>query len=277
MLKTGKQPPSIETREIMKLTITGRSVQADDLAVEEPLEISLEYRTEGRLVRQVVAVTMRTPGNDEELALGFLFTEGIIRRLEEVEQVFMVEDNRVSIRLTGGAIPSIGKLDRNFYTTSSCGVCGKSSLDAIKAVSIYGVLSDLTVDRSILYKLAVKPQAHQSIFRRTGGLHASSLFDLDGNIRCIMEDVGRHNALDKVIGSLFTNGRLPQQQSILLLSGRASFELVQKASMAGIPVVAAIGAPSSLAAQLAQEVGITLVGFLREGAMNVYSRMERIL
>lgn len=251
----------------------------DELAVEEPLEINVRYDNIGIPVQKCISITMRTPGNDEELGVGFLFTEGIIQKREEVSEVSPIPfaDNKVLITLTKNKQPLLQNAERNFYTTSSCGVCGKSGIDAIRTASLYKNDADeICLQASLFYRLDDVLRKQQAVFESTGGLHASALFDLDGNFMMLREDVGRHNALDKVIGAAFLNDQLPLSNAILLLSGRASFELVQKAAMAGIKIIAAVGAPSSLAVQMAEETGITLIGFLRNQRFNIYSGGHRI-
>jgi FdhD protein len=257
----------------------------DILAVEEPLEIRLAYGSPDTLITQNLAVTMRTPGNDEELALGFIFTEGIITRetdIDRIEHVFTdcSENNQniIQIILRDGFIPNLLHAERNFYTTSSCGVCGKTSIQAIRSVSSFPSesMNCDPIHPCLIISLPDKLAEQQQLFAATGGLHAAALFNNEGNLIFIREDVGRHNALDKLIGTSLNAKMLPLTKSILLLSGRASFELVQKAAMAGIPVIAAVGAPSSLAVTLAKEFGITLIGFLRKTRFNIYSGEERI-
>ena len=264
----------------MKKVSVNELLDADDeLAVEEPLEINVGYDSEGIPVQKCISVTMRTPGNDEELGVGFLFTEGIIQKREEVSEVSAIPfaDNKVLITLSENKQPLLQKAERNFYTTSSCGICGKSGIDAIRTASLYKNDADeICLQASLFYRLDDVLRKQQAVFESTGGLHASALFGLDGNFMMLREDVGRHNALDKVIGAAFLNDQLPLSNAILLLSGRASFELVQKAVMAGIKIVAAVGAPSSLAVQLAEEAGITLIGFLRNQRFNIYSGGQRI-
>jgi FdhD protein len=251
----------------------------DELAVEEPLEINLVYGSKDRPVTKAVSVTMRTPGQDEELALGFLWTEGVIQRAGQVAGTSILKGgNKALVTLNENEEPALQKVERNFYTTSSCGVCGKASLGAIRTVSCYKDFNDaIQVNTRLFYCLEDELRKKQRLFASTGGLHASALFDLEGNLIMLREDVGRHNALDKVIGAAFLNDALPLNNAILLLSGRASFELVQKATMAGIKIVAAVGAPSSLAVQLAQEAGMTLIGFLRHQGFNIYSGAHRIM
>lgn len=249
----------------------------DVLAVEEPLEIGLEYTLHGKVILKSLAVTMRTPGHDAELALGFLFTEGIIQSANQVRGITQSAANRIIVQLEEDVIPSLQSADRNFYTTSSCGVCGKSSIDAIRVSSAHQRTTDrIKVDTALLYSLHQRLKEAQSIFERTGGLHASALFDQNAKLILLREDVGRHNALDKVIGASLQERTFPLSDTVLLLSGRASFELIQKASMCGIKIVAAIGAPSTLAVQLAEEFEMTLIGFLRENRFNIYTGSERI-
>ena len=264
----------------IRIITSGDSQEAEDeLAVEEPLEIQLSYIESGKKIKKTVSVTMRTPGNDDELAVGFLFTEGTITQKSQVKSVKndVIQENKVVVNLADGFSPEINSLERNFYTTSSCGVCGKASIDAIKTVSIYQNNDDaIFVGKQVIFSLKEKLNVQQSIFESTGGLHASALFDLNGRFITLREDVGRHNALDKVIGNALLNDLLPLTNKILLLSGRASFELIQKAAMAGMKIVAAIGAPSSLAVKLAEESNITLIGFLKSDKFNIYSGFERI-
>jgi FdhD protein len=250
----------------------------DALAVEEPLEIGLRYGSKDRPVSKAVSVTMRTPGHDEELALGFLWTEGIIQRASQVAGTnLLAGENKVVVTLHAHEVPVLQPAERNFYTTSSCGVCGKASIGAIRTVSLYQDTGDqIGVEAGVFYGLEDELRKQQRVFARTGGLHASALFDLAGKLLMLREDVGRHNALDKLIGAAFLKDALPLDRAILLLSGRASFELVQKATMAGIKLVAAVGAPSSLAVQLAEEAGMTLIGFLRHQGFNIYAGAHRI-
>ena len=268
------------TKIVIRRFANSTSTNTEDyLAIEEPLEIKLKYKKEGEEMLKIISVTMRTPGQDAELATGFLFTEGIIKRREEIKNHIITSDNDNSIvvELTENSIPFLQNAERNFYTSSSCGVCGKTSIDAVKTVSMYEKeTNNLIIDAELICRLPDMLIQHQQVFESTGGLHASALFDLQGNIQMLREDVGRHNALDKVIGASMLSGKLPLHHSILLLSGRASFELIQKANMAGIKIVVAIGAPSSLAVQLAKEAGMTLVGFVRNENFNIYSGEKRI-
>jgi FdhD protein len=257
----GSAPPYSAVRvEVLRLP-GGRSAP-DSVAVEEPLEIRIGGRP--------VAVTMRTPGHDEELALGFCLSEGL-----EPKGAALPHDlaaNTVEVDAPG---VDLERLRRSFYTTSSCGVCGKGALEAI-AVDAPRVESPLRVESSLVARLPDRLRASQPAFASTGGLHATGLFDADGRLLCAREDVGRHNAMDKVLGWAFGHGLLPLESSLLCVSGRLSFELVQKAAVAGCPVLVAVGAPSSLAVELARDRGITLCGFVRGGGVNVYSEPWRL-
>lgn len=258
----------------------------DVLSVEEPLEIRLRYRSGSQLISNNVSVTMRTPGNDEDLALGFLFTEGIINSIGDIKDVSHLDmsctdkkENIIVVELMDHAVPNLGTSERNFYTTSSCGVCGKGSIQSIKTVSIYQNIekSELNIHQEYLFGMGRKLKLGQLNFEASGGIHASGLFNLNADLLVLREDVGRHNALDKLIGHYFQQGELPLNDKILLLSGRASFELIQKAAMAGIRIVASIGAPSSLAVELAIEFDITLIGFLKENRFNIYHSGKNIV
>lgn len=256
----------------------GASERFDDqLAVEEPLEIRLVAGKSHR----AVSITMRTPGHDSELAAGFLFTEGILKdpsQILSIKHCGRFPSNRNTIRVDIGAFDGIDleRLKRNFYTTSSCGVCGKSSLEALRGAGIEPIEWTGQLDCAVIESLPAKARELQDNFSATGGLHAAALFDQYGGLIAIREDVGRHNALDKLVGSAFLESRLPLSEHLLLLSGRASFELIQKAAAAGIGVVGAVGAPSSLAVEAAKEFGITLAGFVRDRRFNVYSNEHRI-
>jgi FdhD protein len=260
---------------------------ADDVvATEEPLEIRLGYsRRDGSRAEENVSITMRTPGHDEELAVGFLFTEGIIHSGSDVDGVVPRGQpapdgsiNVVRVELAPGVKVDFKRLERHFYTTSSCGVCGKASIEAVAVQGQYDVAAmPLRIAGAVLGALPEALRSRQAVFEQTGGLHASGLFDAAGRIVTVREDVGRHNALDKLIGSALLAGQLPLAAQGIVVSGRASFELMQKAKMAGCPLVAAVGAPSSLAVELANEFGMTLVGFLKPDRFNVYSRSDRVL
>lgn len=258
-------------------------VRDDVVAAEEPLEIRVTAERDGRRERHRVAVTMRTPGDDFDLAAGFLFTEGVIDREDEIWRIDRCEDaiatemdNVIEVHLRPEVDFDPERFSRHVYTTSSCGVCGKTSLESVRVSCQAPLRGDWRIDRDRLLRLPESLERDQPVFARTGGLHAAALFDLDGELRLRREDVGRHNAVDKVVGVLFRTGGLPAGERLLLVSGRASFELVQKAVRAGIPALAAVGAPSSLAVELAEEHGMTLVGFLRESRFNVYSGAGRI-
>ncbi|MGO2746568.1 formate dehydrogenase accessory sulfurtransferase FdhD [Microbacterium sp.] len=273
----------ITTRHpVVKITADGSSVRrSDTLAVEEPLEI--------RVAGTPLAITMRTPGHDVELAAGFLVSEAVIASGSDflsaihcggpgtggVENTYNVLDVALA---PGVALPD-PQLARNFYTTSSCGMCGKASIEAVETVSSYDVAADdAAVDAVALAGFPDALRAQQAVFDKTGGLHAAALFDAaTGELLVLREDVGRHNAVDKVVGWAVLNDRLPLTGCVLMVSGRASFELVQKSIMAGIPILAAVSAPSSLAVELATSSGLTLVGFLRGATMNVYSHAERVV
>ena len=252
----------------------------DCLAVEAPLAIYLRQGADGARQTRCVSVTMRTPGSDRHLAPGFLFTEGILGPQPGISSVReeAMGENTVLITLEPEVVPDLRGAERNFYTTSSCGVCGKSSIEAIRTVVPFPAPDDPgpQVSADTLLTLPALLRGQQAVFSSTGGLHASALFTPGGAFVALSEDVGRHNALDKLIGRALTEGLLPLGGHILLLSGRASFELIQKAAMAGIRVVAAIGAPSSLAVELAAAEGITLVGFLRGERFNIYTHGRRI-
>jgi FdhD protein len=264
--------------QIKRVSTAHLSNSYDELAIEEPLEIQLIYGSLNNRIQKTISITMRTPGNDEELAVGFLFTEGIIHNKSQVTNAYVsFAENKVLVTINENEKLNLQKTERNFYTTSSCGVCGKTSIEAIKTISAYDNKKDeIFVSADLFYRLENELRQQQAVFKTTGGLHASALFDLEGNLISLREDVGRHNALDKLIGAAFLKDELPLNNKILLLSGRASFELVQKATMAGIKIIAAVGAPSSLAVQLAEEAGITLIGFLRSEQFNIYCGEERI-
>jgi FdhD protein len=264
----------------------GAAPDPDLVATEEPFEIRLGYaRKDGSRAEEPVSVTMRTPGHDEDLAVGFLFTEGIIRARSDVQSVVARGQraadglvNVVRVELNAGVPVDFKRLERNFYMTSSCGVCGKASIDAVAVQGQYDVgATDFRMTGEALGRLPAALKTQQAVFEQTGGLHAAGLFDSTGTILALREDVGRHNALDKLVGHALMRGEVPLSDSGVIVSGRASFELMQKSKMAGVPLVAAVGAPSSLAVELAREFGITLVGFLKPDRFNVYSRPDRIV
>ncbi len=267
-------------RDVLRVTVGEPAThRRDTLAGEEPLEI--------RVGGKSLAVTMRTPGADFDLAAGFLVSEGVVARNEELVAMRYCAGkddegvntfNVLDLSLAPSVAPPDESVARAFFTTSSCGLCGKASIDAVRTRSRFDVHDDpLTVSTALLASLPARLREAQPVFEKTGGLHAAGLFDLEGNLLALREDVGRHNAVDKVIGWALREEKLPLRETILLVSGRASFELVQKAAMAGLPMLCAVSAPSSLAADLADELGITLVGFLRDPSMVVYTRPERVI
>lgn len=264
--------------QVRRVSDFGSAAQSDLLAVEEPLEIRLGYDVGGRRSHAVVSITMRTPGHDHELAVGFLFTEGILTAPQQVASLHScAAGNTVCVDLRPGVAVDLTRLERHFYTSSSCGVCGKASLELLRVrVRHRPHPGSPRVESEIIYRLPETLREAQAIFARTGGLHASALFNAQGHLLCLREDVGRHNALDKLIGAQFVAGRTPLSQDVLLVSGRVSFELVQKAAIAGIPILAAVGAPSSLAVSLAREHGLTVLGFVRQDRFNIYTGGERI-
>jgi FdhD protein len=293
---------TVETLVIRFVGEEPRTV-ADVIAVEEPLEIQLAYGpSDARRVKSI-SVTMRTPGHDFELAAGFLMTEGVVADSSDIGDIsytsgrsdvvdppsqpnhsteglvlpYQPERNIVRVDLEPDVSVSLSNLERNFYTTSSCGICGKASLLALRTVCPPRSANCFRVTTSVLYSLPEKLRATQNVFEKTGGLHAAGIFDAEGELYATREDVGRHNAVDKLLGGEFLADRMPLRDRLLLLSGRASFELLQKALMGGISMVVAVGAPSSLAVQVAKEFDITLVGFLRGDRFNVYHGAERIL
>ncbi|MGW5777974.1 formate dehydrogenase accessory sulfurtransferase FdhD [Streptomyces sp. NPDC003863] len=267
-----------QRRRVLRLRAGQPSYRPDTLAAEEPMEIRVGGRP--------LTVTMRTPGDDFDLAAGFLVSEGVVRAAEDVAGIRYCAGatsdggntyNVVDVVLAPGVPAPDASLERNFYTTSSCGLCGKASLDAVRTTAAWSVAEDpLRVGPEVLSLLPDRLRAAQKVFDSTGGLHAAGLFSAEGEPLCLREDVGRHNAVDKVVGHALRAGLLPLRGTVLMVSGRASFELVQKAVMAGIPMLAAVSAPSSLAVDLAAESGLTLVGFLRGTSMNVYCGDDRL-
>ena len=259
--------------------------QNDLLAVEEPLEIRLKYLLKGKMTEKSITVTMRTPGNDFELVTGFLYSENIINSFDDIEKIYHClqvksdeeQGNVVIVQLKPEIPVQLDKLERHFYTTSSCGVCGKSSIEALNfKVNRQPPRSSGKITQSLIYTLPQELQSHQLVFGYTGGLHAAALFDPQGGLMVLREDVGRHNALDKVIGTGLHEKLLPAVDSLLLVSGRLGFELVQKSIVAGINFIIAIGAPSSLAVKTAEAFGITLVGFVKKDRFNIYTGKHRI-
>jgi FdhD protein len=251
-------------------------VSSDELSVEEPLEIRLAAHTADS-GQTSVAVTMRTPGEDADLAAGFLFTEGIIAGAADIEGIRLAGVGAVELKLRPGVAPDATRLDRHSFVSSSCGACGKRSIAAVRVASRHPLIPGVPrLLPEVIHGLPLALRNGQSAFARTGGIHASGLFDANGCLLALREDVGRHNALDKLIGSELLARRIPLSLGIILVSGRVSFELVQKAAIAGIPILGAVGAPSSLAVDLARESGMTLLGFVRDARFNVYSNCGRI-
>jgi FdhD protein len=292
----GTQRTVIQTSVVKVAGLIARQVE-DNLVTEEPLEIQLGFGPVGSRQRKSISVTMRTPGNDFELVAGFLMTEGVVRDANDIEKIaYAMHDdpgtkkntetdiplpegatgNTVRVELVPDVSVSMANLERNFYTTSSCGICGKASLLALRTVCPLRVYNTFALDVSVLYRLPGRLRDAQGVFGQTGGLHGAGLFDANGDLLAAREDVGRHNAVDKLIGSEFLADRTPLRNSLLLLSGRASFELMQKALMGGVPMVASVGAPSSLAVKVAREFDITLIGFLRENQFNIYHGEKHI-
>ncbi|GAA4445952.1 formate dehydrogenase accessory sulfurtransferase FdhD [Nibrella saemangeumensis] len=274
---------SVAPVTIVKVSGEVVTEQPDLLAVEEPLEIRLGYGPKADRRQRSIAVTMRTPGHDPELALGFLYTENIIQRAGDVVSVrHCVSDadktgNVIRVELQPELAVDWQALERNSYTASSCGICGKTSIEAVQATCSAKLTDKFTIDAGIINNLPDTLRQLQRTFAYTGGLHAAALFDATGKIHLVREDIGRHNALDKLIGASFWQDWLPLQQYGVLVSGRIGFELVQKAWRVGIPLLAAVGAPSSLAVELASEAGMTLLGFVREGRFNIYTVPERVM
>jgi FdhD protein len=269
---------NIIKHEVTKITLENALKTLDDIAIEEPLEIIIRYGSAQKREHKTIAVTMRTPSDDAFLAIGFLYTEGVIANREDVLSYRFLEDNRIIIELRESFVFDTEKLNRHFYTTSSCGVCGKASIEAISTNSCFILKKNYPiVSKHIISNLPTQLFDNQSLFSKTGGVHASALFNTEGVLQKLFEDVGRHNALDKLVGWALQNERIPLSNSVLLVSGRMSFELVQKAIMAGIPIIVAIGAPSSLSIDLAEQNGMTLIGFLKEKTMNIYCSADRIV
>jgi FdhD protein len=258
---------------------------SDLLSIEEPLQVRLAYEKKGVKREKSIVITMRTPGHDFELAAGFLFAEGIIQNGDQVAEIQYSgpashpkqRRNIVTVRLKRGVEPDLRNVRRNFNMNSSCGICGKASIENLVDLHFPALQEGgPVIQASVIHRLPAALREGQALFSRTGGLHAAALFDLEGHLAGLREDIGRHNALDKLIGHELTEGRVPLSEQILMLSGRSSFELIQKALMAGIPIVASVGAPSSLAVELALRFQMTLLGFVREERFNIYSGSCRI-
>ncbi len=269
---------------ITKIQAEQRTIVEDSSAIEDPLEIIIQYLENELIIEKVISITMRTPGADPLLAAGFLFTEGIIKHPSAIQEIDFKKNvlgnpdsNRIMVQLNESATVDLKKLERNFYTTSSCGVCGKTSIEAVKTTSSFKINSQSPIiKKEIIYKLPELLNQNQKLFASTGGIHATALFDLKGNFVDAQEDVGRHNAMDKLIGNVMMNNQLPLSDHIMLVSGRASFELIQKAAMSGVPILVAVGAPSSLAIELAEESNMTLIGFAKSNGFNIYCHPNRI-
>jgi FdhD protein len=297
---TSKTPDTRARRvEVVRIRDGAHEVVEDSVAVEEPLEIRLGFELRGRPAQKSISVTMRTPGHDRELAVGFLFGEGMIGSNEDIEAVEYcslsdeedrphegqqergqqqeISSNVLRVHLAPHVEVATKSLERHFYTTSSCGVCGKASIEALEVEGCAVVeLADFSVSADTISNLPQRLRAAQDVFEETGGLHAAGLFDAAGQLLEVREDVGRHNAMDKLVGSQLLAGTIPLERSVVVLSGRASFELLQKAVMARAPIVVAVGAPSSLAVDLADEFGVTLIGFARGERFNIYTWAERV-
>jgi FdhD protein len=295
----GERPASKTKARVWVVESGVARLRTDEVATEEPLEIRLRaagvaegagslpvFRRRGQGAGQrTVAITMRTPGADFELAAGFLYGEGVVRSGDEIRGIShfdepdLDEDKRhniVNVDLHGDVLPDLQALERHFYTTSACGVCGKASLESLRIRGCPVLPPGPEVDADVIRGLPDALRAGQGVFAATGGLHAAALFDPDGNRLAVREDVGRHNALDKLVGWALLEGRLPLGRHIVMVSGRSSFEILQKSLMARVPIVCAVSAPSSLAVSLAREFGITLIGFLRGDRFNVYTGLERV-
>lgn len=292
-LSVPRRPVGQVPAEVVRYRGADTGSEGDVVAAEEPLEIRLLTTSEsGETAEQTVALTMRTPGHDEELAAGFLFAERVISGPEAVTRLTDCPDdageegeesratacaNKIWVELAPGLAPDLAPLDRHFFTTSACGVCGKAGLESLHSSGYRPLPAGLTVDRRVLATLPQRLRAEQGIFDATGGLHAAALFSADGELLAVREDVGRHNALDKLVGWALLAGRLPLTDGIVLVSGRSSYELLQKTLAAGAPMICSVSAPSSLAVQLAQTFRLTLVGFLRGDRFNVYAAPERVV
>ncbi len=274
------KPPGSKTKATVWVVENGKvRSRSDQLATEEPLEIRLVSP------QKTVAVTMRTPGADFELTAGFLYSEGVVSSREDIDRISYCVDpdvdgeqryNIVNVKLREGLSPDLQPLERHFFTTSACGVCGKANLEALRLRGCPVIPDGPEVSAEVIYSLPEQLRAAQRVFSTTGGLHAAALFDTQGQLLSVREDVGRHNALDKLVGSAVLSDQLPLNNHIVMVSGRSSFEILQKCLTAGVPIVCAVSAPSSLAVALARDFGITLVGFLRGERFNVYAGRERL-
>lgn len=275
--------PSVAPSSITKVKGNNHQVQADLLAVEEPLEIRLGFGPEDKREQRSLAITMRTPGHDFELALGFLFSEGIIHSADDYFYINHCKDkdgtlspNVLRVELQPHIEMDWNRFSRHFYTNSSCGICGKASIESLEGMCTHKLNSDFRIEANVLHSFNQKMRDAQNVFEHTGALHAAALFNEDGELLFLREDIGRHNALDKVIGTALLDGSVPLNRHVVMLSGRSCFELIQKSLMARIPIVIAVGAPSSLAAETAKNFGITLLGFAKNNGFNIYSSPEKI-
>lgn len=276
-----KPIPASKTRTRVWVVESGKvTSRQDHLTTEEPLELRLADP------RRTIAITMRTPGADFELVAGFLYGEGIVHQREDIQRLSYCVDpdldgeqqqNIVNIWLRSEQVPDMQHLERHFYTTSACGVCGKASLESLRIRGCSPIAPGFYVKADVIYNLPETLRSHQGLFSSTGGLHAAAVFDAGGTLLDLKEDVGRHNAVDKLVGAAFLRGELPWHDRLVMVSGRSSFEILQKCLMAGVPIVCAVSAPSSLAVSLAQEFNMTLIGFLRGQRFNLYSAPQRIL
>lgn len=275
-------PTVVQTDSITNATVIGVEggqchEKVDELAVEEPLAIAITHGPLSDRRRTTISITMRTPGHDRDLAAGLLFAEGVVSQPSHILALETLRSGTtVRVDIHPEVTVDLSKLDRLGYTSSACGICGKTSIDAVESACDGPRSGGSPIPAPIIHLLSHRLRECQLMFARTGGIHAAALFDKSGNLLSLREDVGRHNAVDKLIGSELLAGRLPLDDRILLVSGRAGFELIQKAAVAGVPVFAAVGAPSSLAVGLAQRLGLTLIGFLRENRFNIYAGAERI-
>jgi FdhD protein len=275
-----KTPIKSKTQVPVWLVENGRKrLKEDQLTTEEPLEIRLTPAS------HTLAITVRTPGADFELAAGFLFSEGVISNKQDIQKMSYCTDesvdgeqryNIINVQLKQGLNLNLQPLERHFYINSACGVCGKANIEGLRLRGYSKITSDLTVQPEIIYSLSEQLRSHQGIFSATGGLHAAAVFDAQGKLLNVQEDVGRHNALDKLIGNALLSDELPFNNHIVMVSGRSSFEILQKSVVAKVPIVCSVSAPSSLAVSVAQEFGITLIGFLREERFNIYTGWERL-
>lgn len=280
-MTTGQRPGSKRRTEVWAVDGARAHRRADEVVTEEPMEIRLAAGG----ARRTVAITMRTPGADFELAAGFLFGEGVLASREQIHRIGYCTDpdvdaaqqyNIVQVTLRETVLPDLAPLERHFYTTSACGICGRATLEALRQRGCAPIPSGFAIAPEILAGFPDRLRSAQGLFAATGGLHAAALFDVDGQLVALREDVGRHNALDKLLGWAWLEGRLPLRTHVVMVSGRASYELVQKSLVAGVPVFCALSAPSSLAVDLAREFGMTLIGFLRGARCNVYAGPERV-